>query len=87
MHRARFNCRQRIGHAKPDVVVSVDADFALQFSKCSFRDGGDFVRQATAVRVAQHYKIHAPAFSAARRVSSAYSGVELVAVERHVLAS
>ncbi len=52
MNRAGFERGQRVRDAEADVVVRVDADFAIQFAQRSFRDRRDFVWQTAAVRVA-----------------------------------
>ncbi len=61
--------------------MRVDADFAIQFSERSFRDGTDFVRQATAVRVAQHDKIRARFFRRLPRRKRVI-GIQFETVER-----
>ena len=42
MNRAGFERRQGVGHAEADVVVRVDADFAVQFADGDLRDGARF---------------------------------------------
>ena len=80
MHRAGFERGQRVGDAETDIVVRMDADFAIQFADRSFRDGGDFLRQATAVRVAKDDKIRARFFRGLPGGERVF-GVEFIAVE------
>ena len=77
---AGFQGGQRVRDPQAAVVVGVDADPAIQFADGGPGDGGDLVRQAAAVGIAQHHKIGAGLFRGLPGGEGVF-GVQLVAVE------
>src|SRR5437773_784860 len=63
IHRALDVCRtdldggERVGHSKPNVVVRVDADPDVQFSKGNFCDAPYFARQTATIGIAKDNKV------------------------------
>ena len=78
--RAGFQSRQSVGDAESDVVVRVNADLAIQFAACGLGDGGDFDKAGN--RHSCRTTPRNPRFFGSAPVSSAYSALSLLAVER-----